>query len=94
MYILLALIVAAAAGTAAHFALPGRDLRGATLPAAIAVGSAAVIYAALTWTLGESSGWTWLIALIAPAAISVAATLAIVNARRRADAAERERLHI
>ncbi|WP_110588678.1 hypothetical protein [Microbacterium suaedae] len=94
MYILLALIVAAAVGTAAHFTLPGRDLRGSTLPAAIAVSSAAAIYAVSTWTLGEASVWTWVVSLIAPAVIAVGATLGIVAARRRADAAERERLRI
>ncbi len=92
MYIVLALIVAAAIGIAAHLVLPGRHLRGVTLSTAIAVGSAAVVYAAMTWIAGEQSVWTWVAAVAAPAAIAFAATAALSAVRRRRDAAELMRL--
>ncbi|WP_221585236.1 hypothetical protein [Microbacterium sp. G2-8] len=94
MYILLALIVAAAVGVVAHFTLPGRELRGSLLAPSFAVASAAAIYAVLTWVLGESSGWTWAISLVAPAVLAVAGTLLVTRARRRRDAADRARLSI
>lgn len=94
MYILLALIVAAALGTVAHFALPHRDRRGPVLTPAIQVASAAAVYAVCTWTLGEASMWTWLASLAGPVVIAVTATLWLSSARGRRDAARRAELRI
>lgn len=94
MYILLALIVAAALGTAAHFALPHRDRRGPVLTPAIQVASAAVVYAVCTWTLGEANGWTWLASLVGPIVFAVAATLWLSAARVRHDEARRVELRV
>lgn len=94
MYILLALIAAAALGVGAHFLLPSRDLRGSTVTPAIAVGVAAAVYAVLTWILGEASVWTWVLSIVLPIVTAVLATLALTARRTRSDAALREELGI
>ncbi|WP_029150972.1 hypothetical protein [Microbacterium indicum] len=87
MHILLALVFAAAVGAGLHYLLPARDLRGVLLAPAVAVGSAAAIYAGLTWVWGEASWLTWLSALVAPIAIAIAWLLVSTAVRRRSDAA-------
>lgn len=95
MYILLALVGACALGIGAHFLIGGRELRGAALTPAIATALAALIYTALQWLgVGEDSIWLWLASVGGAVAISVAATVAVVSARRRSDASARAALGI
>lgn len=88
MYILLALVGACALGIAAHFIVEGRELRGAVLTPGIATATAAVLYTVLQWAgLGEDNVWLWVASILGAVAVAVVATLAVVSARRRSDAA-------
>ncbi|MGX9347449.1 hypothetical protein [Microbacterium sp. KNMS] len=88
MYILLAIIAAAAIGVAAHCALPHRELRGVALVPAVGTAVAAALYAILTWAgPGEASPWLWIAVLAAGAVAAVATALASTRIRARSDAA-------
>lgn len=87
MYILLALVAACALGIGAHYLIAGRELRGVAVTPAIATAAAAVFYTGLQWAgVGEDSIWLWLASVLGAVALAVVATLALVAARRRADA--------
>lgn len=88
MYILLALVGACVLGIAAHYLIGGRDLRGVALTPGIATASAAVIYTGLQWLgLAEDNVWLWVASVLGAVVIAVGATIALVAARRRSDAA-------
>ncbi|MFJ4173812.1 hypothetical protein [Microbacterium sp. NPDC089696] len=87
MYILLALIGACALGIAAHFVLPGRELRGVALAPAIATALSAIAYTGLQWLgVGEDSVWLWLASVLGAVVVAAAVTAVIVAVRRRTDA--------
>lgn len=95
MYILLALVGACALGIAAHFVLPGRELRGVVVTPAIATAAAAVLYTALQWAgVGEGDALLWLVSVLGAVVVAVVATLAIVASRRRSDAVAQAALGI
>lgn len=95
MYILLALIGAAALGIALHYALPHRGTRGVILTPGIAALVAAAVYAALTWLgWGEANIWLWVWTFAGSLVISAVVTVALGIARTRHDDAERRRLKI
>lgn len=95
MYILLALIGACVLGIAAHFLIGGRDLRGVAVTPAIATALSGVVYAAMQWAgVGEDSVWLWLASVPGAAAVAALATVALVAARRRSDAAAKAALGI
>ncbi len=95
MYILLALIGACALGIAAHFLIGGRELRGVAVTPAIATAIAAVVYTAMQWAgVGEGSVWLWLASVLGAVVLASVATVALVAARRRSDAAARAALGI
>ena len=94
MQILLGLVIGAVIGLAAHFALPGRHLRGAALAPLAGAASAAVVWTALTWAgLGESP-LVWVLAVIAPVATTVLLVVLPPPAPRPPDAADRSRLPV
>jgi uncharacterized membrane protein YeaQ/YmgE (transglycosylase-associated protein family) len=95
MEILLALIYGAAVGTAAHFAVRGRELRGVALaPLTGAVVSGAA-WLALTWAgVTTAEPWLWLASLVAAPAVVVPLLLVLARIRSAHDARERLRLHI
>lgn len=95
MYILLALIGACALGIAAHFLIGGRELRGVAVTPAIATAIAAVVYTSMQWAgVGEGSVWLWLASVLGAVVLASVATVALVAARRRSDAAARAALGI
>ncbi|WOQ70313.1 hypothetical protein RYJ27_03630 [Microbacterium limosum] len=95
MFIVLALVVAAAIGLALHWGMPGRDLRGAAVAPLFAAGVAGVVWTALTWAgLSEADLLLWLIGLAVPAALTVAFVAALTRVRSAHDARERARLGI
>ena len=95
MYILLALIGACVLGIAAHFLIGGRDLRGVAVTPAIATALSGVVYTAMQWAgVGEDSLWLWLASVAGAAAVASLATVALVAARRRSDAAAKVALGI
>ncbi|MFS0893243.1 hypothetical protein [Microbacterium sp. 179-I 3D3 NHS] len=95
MYILLALIGACALGIGAHYLIGGRDLRGVAVTPGIATAVAAVVYTGLQWAgIGEGDVLLWLASVLGSVVVAVAATLALVAARRRSDAAAKAALGI
>lgn len=95
MYILLALIGACVLGIGAHFLIGGRELRGTALTPAVATAVAAIVYAVLQWAgVGEDSVWLWLASVVGSVVVASLATILIVAARRRSDAAAKAALGI
>ena len=95
MYILLALIGACVLGIAAHFLIPGRDLRGVALTPLVSTAAAAVIYTSLQWAgVGEDNILLWLASVLGAVIVGAAVTVLVVSARRRSDAAEKAALGI
>ena len=95
MYILLALIGACALGIGAHFLIGDRDLRGVAVTPAIATALSGVVYATMQWAgVGEDSVWLWLASVLGAVVVAWVATVALVAARRRADAAAKAALGI
>ncbi|KNY07475.1 hypothetical protein [Microbacterium sp. GCS4] len=95
MYILLALIGACVLGVAAHFVLPGRELRGVALTPALATVLSAIAYTGLQWLgVGEDSIWLWLASVLGAVVVAGAVTALIVGIRRRTDAEAKAALGI
>jgi len=95
MYILLALIGACALGIAAHFLIPGRELRGVALTPAIATAVSAIAYTGLQWAgVGEGSIWLWLPSVLGAVLVAALATVAITGLRTRTDATAKAALGI
>ncbi|MFJ4224606.1 hypothetical protein [Microbacterium sp. NPDC089695] len=95
MYILLALIGACALGIAAHFAVPGRELRGVALTPAIATAVSAIAYTGLQWLgLAEDNILLWLASVLGAVVVAAIATALIVAIRRRTDAEAKAALGI
>ncbi|MDQ1216078.1 hypothetical protein [Microbacterium arborescens] len=95
MQIVLAIIIGAAIGLAAEFALRGRETRGAAVAPVLGAVIAGVAWTALTWAgLAFDNPIIWVVAVVAPAVVVPAVLLLMTRARARADAAERRRLRI
>lgn len=95
MQILLAFIVGAAIGTAAHFLAPGRSTRGIALGPLLGAVTAGAVWMALTWGgIGVDSVWLWLSALIVPIVVVYPVLAVLARTRRAHDARERVRLKI
>lgn len=95
MLILIAIIIAAAVGTALHFGLPFRSTRGTIVGPLLAVSVAAVVWTSLTWVgFAEDNLWLWLAAIAVPAVVTAIALPALGRARTAHDAEERARLRI
>lgn len=95
MQILLALIVGAGLGIAAHFSVAGRDTRGSVLAPMIGAVVGGAVWLALTWAgLGIDSPWIWVASFAAPAIVVFPALIALTRVRRSRDERERKRLKI
>lgn len=95
MQIVLAIIIGAAIGLAAEFALPGREARGAAVAPVLGAVIGGVAWTALTWAgLAFDNPIIWTVAIVAPAVVVFAALTLMTRARARTDAAERRRLRI
>ncbi len=94
MQILLAFIVGAAIGAAAHFALPDRSTRGPALAPILGALIGGVVWLILTWAgLGIDSPWLWLASFAAPVLTFPAISL-LTRLRLAHDERERVRLKI
>jgi hypothetical protein len=95
MLIVLALVIGASIGTAAHFALPQRGLRGVAVGPILGTAIGALAWMILTWTgQGPDSLWTWLATIAAPAVLVPLALRSLSRRRADADATARVALGI
>jgi uncharacterized membrane protein YeaQ/YmgE (transglycosylase-associated protein family) len=93
--ILLAFIIGAAIGAAAHFLVPGRSTRGVALTPIIGAFSAGLVWMILTWAgVGLDSPWLWLSAFVAPIVVTYPVLVILARTREAHDARERTRLKI
>jgi uncharacterized membrane protein YeaQ/YmgE (transglycosylase-associated protein family) len=95
MQILLAFIIGAAIGAAAHFLVRGRSTRGVALAPVLGAFSAGLVWMILTWTgVGLDSPWLWLSAFLAPIVVTYPVLLILARTRAARDDRERARLRI
>jgi uncharacterized membrane protein YeaQ/YmgE (transglycosylase-associated protein family) len=95
MQILLAFIIGAAIGAAAHFLVRGRSTRGVALAPIVGAFSAGLVWMILTWTgVGLDSPWLWLSAFVAPIVVTYPLLLILTRSRTAHDVRERARLKI
>ncbi|KAA9110263.1 hypothetical protein [Microbacterium rhizomatis] len=95
MQILLALIVGAVFGIAAHYAAPGRDTRGVAVGPVIGAIVGGVVWLIFTWAgVGIDNPWIWLVSFIAPFPIVYPILRVLGGVRRARDTRERARLRI
>ncbi|MCR2812061.1 hypothetical protein NQ166_06555 [Microbacterium sp. zg.Y1090] len=95
MQILLALIAGVVVGFGAHFAVGGRDTRGAGLAPVFGAAIAGVVWTAMTWAgAGIDTPWIWLASFAAPAVVLFPLLPVLTRRRLRDDEAERARLRI
>jgi uncharacterized membrane protein YeaQ/YmgE (transglycosylase-associated protein family) len=93
--ILLAFIVGAVIGAAAHFLVPGRGTRGVALGPILGAAAAGLVWMILTWAgVGLDSPWLWLSAFVAPAVVAYPALVILSRTRTAHDARERAQLKI
>jgi uncharacterized membrane protein YeaQ/YmgE (transglycosylase-associated protein family) len=93
--ILLAFIVGAAIGAAAHFLVPGRPTRGVALGPVLGAVAAGLVWMILTWAgVGLDNPWLWLSAFVAPVAVTYPVLLILARTRTAHDARERAQLKI
>jgi uncharacterized membrane protein YeaQ/YmgE (transglycosylase-associated protein family) len=93
--ILLAFIIGAAIGAAAHFMVPGRNTRGVVLGPVIGAFASGLVWMILTWAgVGLDSVWLWLSAFVAPIVLTYPALVVLARTRTAHDARERTRLKI
>jgi uncharacterized membrane protein YeaQ/YmgE (transglycosylase-associated protein family) len=95
MQILLAFIIGAAIGAAAHFLVRGRSTRGVALAPIVGALAAGLAWMLLTWTgVGLDSPWLWLSAFVAPIVVTYPVLLILARTRTAHDDRERARLKI
>jgi uncharacterized membrane protein YeaQ/YmgE (transglycosylase-associated protein family) len=93
--ILLAFIIGATLGTALHFIVEGRGMRGVVLSPVLGALSSGLAWMILTWAgLGLDSPWLWLSAFLAPIVVTYPALLILARRRAAHDTRERARLKI
>ncbi len=95
MQILLAFLIGAAVGAAAHFLVRDRSTRGAALGPVIGALGAGAVWMILTWAgLGLDSPWLWLSALVVPIVVTYPVLAVLARSRTAHDARERARLKL
>ncbi|WP_405375577.1 MULTISPECIES: hypothetical protein [unclassified Microbacterium] len=95
MLIVLALVFGAAAGAAAHFAVPGRTLRGAAVGPLLGAVLGALTWMILTWVgWGTDAAGLWLLAIAVPAVVTPLALVVLGRSRAARDEATRTELGI
>jgi uncharacterized membrane protein YeaQ/YmgE (transglycosylase-associated protein family) len=95
MQILLALIVGAVLGIAAHYAAPGRDDRGVALGPVVGAVVGGLVWLVFTWAgVGIDSPWIWVASFIAPFLVAYPALRVLAATRGAHDARERARLKL
>lgn len=92
MELLFAIVIGAALGLGARYALRGRRTHGVLVLPAIAAAVTAIVWVALVWAgLRFDGGWIWTISLVAGALAAIVAGVVIPRVRTSADAAFLER---
>lgn len=95
MLVVLALVFGAIAGTAVHFALPQRSLRGVAVGPILGAVLGTATWTALTWAgIGPDSGWIWLASILIPVVGCVATLMLLSRTRAARDARTRRELGI
>lgn len=95
MQILLALIVGAVLGIAAHYAAPGKADRGVALGPIAGAVVGGVVWLIFTWAgVGIDSVWIWLVSFVAPFLVVYPALRVLAGVRTAHDARERARLKL
>jgi len=95
MQILLAFIVGAVFGVAAHYTAPGRETRGVALAPMIGAAAGGLVWLILTWAgLGIDNPWIWLVSFAVPFLVAYPAVAVLARVRTAHDARERARLGI
>lgn len=95
MQILLAFLIGAAIGGAAHFLVRDRGTRGAAVAPVVGALAAGLVWMILTWTgVGLDSPWLWLSAFVAPIVVTYPVLVLLARTRTAHDARERARLRI
>ncbi|MCM3696261.1 hypothetical protein [Microbacterium oleivorans] len=95
MLIVLALVFGAIGGTAVHFALPQRALRGVAVGPLLGASFGTATWTALTWAgLGPDAGWIWLASILLPIVLTAAALTLVSRSRASRDARTRRELGI
>ena len=95
MDILLAFLAGTAFGLIAHYALPGRDLRGVALAPVLGALVGGAVWMALTWAgLTTLDVWLWVASFAAPVVVVFPAVAILTRMRRAHDQRERVRLRI
>ncbi|MFG6502560.1 hypothetical protein [Microbacterium sp. P05] len=93
MQIILAIVIGAAIGFAAHFLVAYRSTRGVAVAPLIGAAVGAAWWTALTWAgVGIDNPWIWLSAIAVPALVTVLTLWLLGVSRTRADDRERQRL--
>ncbi|SFS08093.1 hypothetical protein SAMN04487846_2326 [Microbacterium sp. cf046] len=95
MQILLAFIIGAAVGAAAHFLVRGRGTRGVALAPIIGAFSAGLVWMILTWAgVGLENPLLWMSALVVPIVVTWPVLVILARTRTAHDAREKARLKI
>ena len=95
MQILIAFIIGAVIGMAAHFQLPQRSTRGVALGPIVGAFSAGLAWMILTWAgVGIDTPWPWLAALVVPIAVTYPVLILLTRFRVAHDARVRAELRI
>lgn len=95
MDILLAFIVGAAFGAAAHFSAPHRSTRGVAIGPVLGAIVGGAVWAGFTWAgVSTESPWIWLVSFAVPFVVVYPVLRLVGAARTRHDADERARLRI
>ena len=95
MLVVLALVFGAIAGTAVHFALPQRSLRGVAIGPLLGAALGTATWTALTWAgLGPDAAWIWLASILAPVLLTAAVLVLLTRTRAARDARTRHELGI
>ncbi len=95
MLVVLALVFGAIGGAAAHYALPLRSLRGASVGPILGALIGTATWTGLTWAgLGPDNGWIWLLSIVVPVVVAPIALFLASRLRASRDARTQRELGI
>ena len=95
MDIVLAFLFGLAAGLIAHYALPGRPVRGTALLPAIGAIVGGAVWTVMTWAGATTlDPWIWLLSAFVPAIVVVPLGALLTRIRLAHDERERVRLKL
>ncbi|KRA23769.1 hypothetical protein ASD65_04515 [Microbacterium sp. Root61] len=95
MQILLAFIVGAVFGIAAHYLAPGRETRGVALAPMIGAFVGGLVWLIFTWAgVGIDNPWIWIVSFAVPFVVVYPIVSMLARVRTAHDERERVRLKI